>query len=1037
VTDDIAARERITTDLETNFLVEAGAGSGKTTALVGRLLALVRRGTPMEHLAAVTFTRKAATELRERFQEGLEKEHLTAALADIDRAFLGTIHAFCARLLREHPLEAGLDPGFEEIGEDEWSDVQQGFWSRWLERCRVIGDPALDELRRLGLDPRELLSGFQVVSRYPDVLFELAQVEAPRIEAAAQRLNGLMAKTSRLMPKHEPPSGWDKLQSVFRRLALLSRTGDWEDLPTFCNALTHLLGQDTCTVTQNRWSDDKEGKRAAKDLAAEWKAFVSEDVEPLLTRWREHRYTPVMRFLLRAADGFAVERRTTGRLGFEDLLLGAVRLLRDNSSARAELGNRYRHLLVDEFQDTDPIQAEVCFLLASDPLEGTDWRTVRPRPGSLFVVGDPKQSIYRFRRADILTYEIVRSRMKVCGDVLSLTRNFRSGEPVEKLVNSYFEAVFPAEAADGQAAFSPMVVDPLRAPNGDRVVRYAVRPLAKNKADIRHADSEALASRIAGALAEGQYKASDFLLLTRNKDGLGEYAKALSERNVPVAATGAKLPQELELRELVLLLRLLTDPGNSVLVAAVLEGVLFGLSPADLYDASLAGLAFTVAREPSTVSLLAGRSLEVIHRWWLLSRTAGADVLLERVLDDTGLLPFAASAPLGDNRAGSLLHIVSTVRGLDGGSSHLSGAIEAIERVLDHDTVDVSLRPGRADAVRLMNLHQAKGLEARVVCLIDPVDTGGHEPTSYVNRLESGQSVGGLLILGDAGILAQPVGWAEMSAREARFQAAEESRLLYVATTRAMSELWVAQLDFDLKDRKAEDRSAWSPLGRVLADQAVVVELEQSPAPGREKLAATDTELAEGIAGADRRRVAASAPSFLSRTVTRTAKAEREEEREYDLSVGRGKGKSWGRAVHRAIEALGKGRRGSSLEAYVSAVANDEGVGEATEELLDLVRRVEQSAEWSRLMASDQRWLELPVMGVGRNGEAIVVTEGVIDAAGVTDGRWDILDWKSDAVDDPTWRARLPAYTMQVEAYAKLIEDRLGAVAKGTIVRVV
>ena len=183
----------------------------------------------------------------------------------------------------------------------------------------------------------------------------------------------------------------------------------------------------TRKITQKRWSDTKEGKATAKTYTERWNAFVEARVAPTRQRWQEYRYAPVMGFLAPAARAFALEREATGRLSFTDLLICSARMLRQSARARRELGRRYRHLLVDEFQDTDPVQAEVCLLLASDPEEGTDWREVTPRPGAVFVVGDPKQSIYRFRRADIETYEFVKRRFATFGDTLALTANFRSG----------------------------------------------------------------------------------------------------------------------------------------------------------------------------------------------------------------------------------------------------------------------------------------------------------------------------------------------------------------------------------------------------------------------------------------------------------------------------------------------------------------------------------------------------------------------------------------------------------------------------------
>ncbi len=1061
---DQATRDRILSDLDTNFLVEAGAGSGKTTALVGRLLAYVRRGTPVEQLAAVTFTRKAATELRERFQEVLEttvrkaREHgedavilarLDGALEDLDRAFLGTIHSFCGRLLREHPLEAGLDPGFEEISEEEWPDIRRDFWSRWLERCRRSGDPALEEVRRLGIDPRILLQGFEVVVRYPDVEFPLADRPAPNIDQCRTQLEHLLDEARDLMPGAEPEGGWDHLQRTVRMLEFRRRNGDWRSVAGFCGDIASVSASG-CKLVQKGWSEGKQGKAAAKALGEGFFELVNGEMAEVLRAWREHRYPAVMRFLQRAAEEFTRERLATGRLGFEDLLLGAAALLREHPGARRELGLRYRHLLVDEFQDTDPIQAEVCFLLASDPREGKEWRRVTPRPGGLFVVGDPKQSIYRFRRADILVYEIVRDRLAACGDVLRLSRNFRSGKRIQTVVNRYFGEVFPAVAAQGQAAFTPMEVkaDALIG----AVLRYGVHPLKKNKADIVGEDAQLVASWIAERVLSGEYAPSDFLLLTAGKYGLDVYARALAERNLPVSTAGAKLPQELELRELILVLQLLSDPANPVLVAAALEGLFFGCSPADLFDARQAGLDFSVAHRPASTECHAGRGLAKLYEWWIVAQRQPADLLLDRILDDTGLLPYAASLALGENRAGTLLHLVAAVRAAAAsGASDLAAAIELIERTLADENTDAALRPGRTDAVRLMNLHKAKGLEARVVCLLAPIDRSEHEPTACVDRQESGHAVGGLLIGMAKGntmeLIAQPPGWAELAARESGFQAAERERLLYVATTRAKETLLVAQLDrMNAKGEAVPDRSFWAPLGAVLAAEATVFDLQPAAAPGRNQLGETSATLAARVIDADARRNAAASPTFTTRTVTESAKAARTEERSYDLAsgsgsgAGKGNGTRWGSAVHRMVEAMGRGRSGESLQSFIRAVVRDEALGETTDErrllserLWQLAESLSKRAEWALLRAGDARF-ELRVVRVEQDGDMQAVTEGVIDAVASGPDGWRVFDWKTESVGAAVWSDRLVGYQAQVDAYARMLHQSSGQLAIGEVI---
>ncbi|MEO8227725.1 MAG: UvrD-helicase domain-containing protein [Gemmatimonadota bacterium] len=1047
---DQTVRDQIATELDTNLLVEAGAGSGKTTGLVARMLAYVVRGDPVESIAAVTFTRKAATELRERFEVKLEAAlrearhaghveliaRLARAREDLDHAFIGTIHSFCGRLLRENPLEAGLDPGFEEISEEDWPDIRLDFWNRWLERCRSAADPALGILRGLGIDPRVLFDGFQTVVQYPDVNFPLVETTEPSAAKCLRAVRKLLVEARAAMPAAEPEKGWDALQKLIRRLSFLDRTADWSALPAFCDAMASVTAS-SCKVTQNRWDDAK----AAKARAEAWTACLQDEVTPLLDRWREYRYAPVMRFLVAAAAEFERERRATGRLGFEDLLLGAAKLLRTDDRARRSLGLRYRHLLVDEFQDTDPIQAEVCFLLASEPEQGTEWRRVRPRPGALFVVGDPKQSIYRFRRADIQTYELVKRRMLECGAVLQLTQNFRSVTPIGTFVDAHFSSAFPATASQVQAAFAPLVTR--HEPKGaDGVWRYAVRPEKKNNELIISDCSARVGSWIAERVGSGEYAAKDFLILAYNRKALHSYARALAARNVPVSVTGAGLPQELELRELVIVLRALADPANSVLVAAALEGMFIGCSPADLFEASAGKTDFSIAHRPSQLTCAAERGLLELHEWWMVSQREQPDLLLERIFDDTGLIAYAASVELGDNRAGTLLHVVEALRaGGARGASSLSAAVEAIESLLANATTEAPLRPGRSDAVRVMNLHKAKGLEARVVVLVAPIGKAEHDAMSHVHREESGAASGGLVICADKERIAQPVGWPAMEAAESAFLAAEWQRLLYVAATRAERELVVAQLEFELKKGPAEDTCFWSPLAPALAACGKMIELEATEPPGRRSLEIESDEMHRRLERADTRKAGAGHVRYTHATVTESAKAERELQRNYDVRPSGGHGAAWGRAVHRAIEAMGRGRTGAALEQFIRAIAADERLGvtgpvpdETIATLMRVLDQVRERPEWLALQAGRAAY-EVPIVRiVERDGKPQLV-EGVIDAVGFGPGVT-VLDWKTDEVDGVTWHEREAAYRKQVEMYAAMLTALDGEAAAGELVRV-
>jgi ATP-dependent helicase/nuclease subunit A len=1051
---DQAARNRIRTDLASNMLVEAGAGSGKTTSLVERMLEHIRTGTSVDRLTAVTFTRKAANELRERFQVRLERavrespaasqeaQRYETALRELDRAFLGTIHSFCARLLRERPLEVGLDPSFQEISEDEWEDARVRFWRRWTERTRRHEPQTFAELRSIGIDPSVLYEGFKVVMTYPDVEFPVAASERPDTASCRRELEKLIVAARAAMPPVEPSAGFDKLMLLVRRMEFRRSVGHFDDTATFCDVLES-ISKSACEPTQNRWSDSKEGKLNAKTLGASWIALLEGSIADVLRCWREHRYAIVMPALQRASAAYARERYATGRLGFEDLLTLTARLLRENPAVRDELGPRYAYLLVDEFQDTDPIQAEVCFLLTSPSSEGTNWRTVVPRAGSLFVVGDPKQSIFRFRRADIQIYELVKRRMESFGVVLPLTANFRSVSSVEAVVNGHFAGVFPAIATPEQAPYSPM--ETRRDPTGpDGVFTYVVRPSGKRKDAIVELDADMVASTIAARVAAGERKAGDFMIITATKEPIACYARALAERNIPVSTTGARLPQEHELRELLVVLRAIADPENAIAVVAALEGLFFGVSPAGLWKARQRRIRFSVTHRPADERDAVARALLQLHEWWKSSQRHPADVLLERILDDSGLLAHAAAQPLGEARAGALLHLVESLRAASVvGASGLPDAMTRLETVLSAEAPDTPLRPGRTDAVRVMNLHKAKGLEAEVVFLAAPIDRTVFDPDVHIIREEDGHATGGICISYRDGntsrVIAHPPHWAEMQGKEAVFQEAEKARLLYVAATRAKRELYVSQSEKPLVSGPKPDDSVWRPLAPTLDEHASPIALAITLAPGRKRLERSTESLLEAVHDATARVVTAGIPSLRFVTVTEEAKGTAAEQ---SLAAPRtggtpGRGLSWGRAVHRALEALGRGRTGDSLRAFVGAVAVDELLDPAmTAELLPLIERTAASDAWKSLISAGLPRVELTVMRRTESAGVESVTEGVIDAAAIGPDGWRVLDWKTDLVEGAEWTERHERYSRQVDAYVELLVALTGQPGQGVVERV-
>ncbi|MCP3776410.1 UvrD-helicase domain-containing protein [Paenibacillus sp. MZ04-78.2] len=399
--DDRTARESIARILDQIFLVEAGAGSGKTTSLVGRMIALLESGrVTVEQIAAITFTRKAADELKSRFRLELEQRIRNAAepqsgllrqaLKEIDRSFMGTIHSFCGRLLRERPIEAKLDPTFRELEEEEAAMLRDQCWDEYLINLIDNGqEETIAALGELQVNVEDLRQVYLRVCDYTDVQIDTVPSPRPDFDLIRLSLPPMMDEASNFIPTVKPERGWDALQSLIRdgrRMAAMHRLHDDMRVVQLAQSFERNID-----ATLNRWTDSAKAKEF-KVMFQEWQSRV---LVPFLRAWREYLYPQLVDFVRPAVEYGTRRRRELGLLDFQDLLIRATALLREHAEVRRFFAGRYASLFVDEFQDTDPIQAELMFLLTGDDSNESDWRRITPRPGSLFVVGDPKQSIVR------------------------------------------------------------------------------------------------------------------------------------------------------------------------------------------------------------------------------------------------------------------------------------------------------------------------------------------------------------------------------------------------------------------------------------------------------------------------------------------------------------------------------------------------------------------------------------------------------------------------------------------------------------------
>ncbi len=1065
---DAAARAAILGDTDVNLVVEAAAGTGKTTCLVGRLMTLFRRGALAGEgrLAAVTFTHKAAAELRERLERELDRAlarrgdtppdeaaNLEAARAALPECHIGTIHSFCARLLRERPVEAGVGPGFVELDEAGDEPLRRQAWEEFAGQLRRGGH---GEIRRVfeifGLDQETLRQGFEKFSQYPDIDAwpgSDAGVGGIDVDSFVRETEAYRAGLAALGPAlADADPGNDALipilQILDRRLPRLARPIGPEDAFRLSG-----LFKESPKIVLKQWKRFGMDAEQAREAAAGYARVHDGAVAPFRRACLAAVYAAAIQAFGLARELYDRLRRARRLLKFQDLLMSTARLLRDYPGVRADLADRYRLLLVDEVQDTDPVQAEIMFLLASsDPAE-RDWRRCRPRPGSLFIVGDPKQSIYRFRRADIAVYQEIKHLIAQGGGRhLGLTANFRSQPAVIDWVNRVFgpnpdapapspEAAagkFSAEESPHSPAYIPLAAG--LAPAGAGVFSgvFRLETLAASPADgignaeivrdeaariacfIRHAVDSGL--MLPGRDGSRPAEPGDFLIIAYQKAPAGIYAAALRRLGLACqVAGGSALADSPALDLLEGYLGALAWPDDAVRLLAVLRGGLFGISDPELYRWKKAGGEFSfLARRPEAADSPVAEALAALERHHADFRRREPVAALSDMAEELGLW---ALASLGDDPATGAGVLAAAFELLRDGAAGAATPGDLAERLAwirqNHEADSLPAREQPGSAVRVMNLHKTKGLEAPAVFLTSTRTVADHRPLFAVRR--SGGRAAGAMSLVPAGrrnapSLARPAAWEEMEAEEELFLAAERTRLNYVAATRAGAALIVS-----VHQANRKWRSRFLPDGM---DGAEAGEPLPEPEPGAVRgdegdvLAIIDPAvLSLPERERERRRPLLLAESY------RTGRAKPEV-----AFAGGGTPDSGGAAMdlgevlHRL---LAMPLAGSELAAVAAELLREyELPAGLADEVVRMATGVRRSELWRRAGKAEKRYLEAPYALASREGKGGALERGVIDLVFREEGGWVVVDYKSDSLQPGAdLRKAAAMHAEQLAAYAR------------------
>ena len=494
--DDEQRRIISETGLDDSIFVEAGAGSGKTKALIDRLLAHIDRGEPLRSIAAITFTERAALELRSRLRERLLEpldvpdvaKHRAQALLDLDGAMLGTIHSFALRILQTYAVEAGLPPGFEVLDE-----IQAGSDEASLElamRARLAepdAAPLMATLEQAGVTQQHLVAIGRSLAggllHEPVSAPPMNTVSPLAVVASLLPLYDAVVRLRNDCPLHAE-GGFDRKGMADRLYLNACDAAERRDLLVTAEdeetAWQLLVVGRRISSSYGRAANwgGKDGKQAMADAIAAAEDARADAVKRIVVPTLHQ----VVHLLDAVARDAARARVAKGTVGFDDLLLLARDLLRDSAEVRASLGRRYQRLLVDEFQDTDASQMEIALRIAGGAdADQADWRDVRPRPGALVLIGDPKQSIYAFRGADLPMYLTARERLLgldgpggPSAERAELSVSFRSTEPLVTWVNQVFDQLIRRRPGS-QPEFLALSAHREDLPKGPAVVRARCR----------------------------------------------------------------------------------------------------------------------------------------------------------------------------------------------------------------------------------------------------------------------------------------------------------------------------------------------------------------------------------------------------------------------------------------------------------------------------------------------------------------------------------------------------------------------------------
>lgn len=1138
---DELARKGIVSEIDKNFFVEAGAGSGKTTMLVSRIVAMVEAGIDISKICAITFTKNAANEFYERVQALLSKrsnpntpwteddskktrlpapddvpgarELCEKALHDIDLCFMGTIDSFCNMILSEYPSEAGIPAGasvaedeIESFLKQEYANIRNGLYDN---ECGESLSEFAEEFEALHWNAQDVfVAGIRLLLDKRNVHFNYNESFVADIDKDERDFKSAI----QTLIKHpelkyskqcdENDKAWADIKDSYERIR-----EDWNsDVTSVINGVKNLKeirlevgSTDAFPHTLRPVFDDHEsrGKPVWQSIyhgktktAPESGRYL--DIKRKLDNCKYH---PSMHFLSRCITTIESKMRAKGFLTYFFCLYYLREMLkRDIAENKGvltkQISQRHRYYLIDEFQDTNPLQAEVFFYLASEaPVP--NWRNNTPRPGSLFIVGDPKQSIYRFRGADVESFKTVKAQFNK-EEVLELTCNFRS----LMTLCDWFDSVMPGllSGEDNSDTFIPVPCIDTPAPTPRElagVYDYTSCSSSATKEGKEHpelVDSERIATIVGNLVGREKYgirenrdsselrniRFSDFMVITSNKDKLEPIAKSLQEHGIPAKVEGVvRFSSNEALRVISNVFSSVVDQENGVAAYGVLRGKTAGFSNADLlrYRQSKGTIALSERNraEQSNNSTYLDVRNHIINNLGTASSEVSAlspSALYLKILDC-----YQAYRSIATDEMEVVCYALELMRAAE--ASNLLVTLEDGSRFLrdlSEQNTDVE-RCLRLDAeencVHLANLHKVKGLEAPIVILANAT-AKSHAPSSRVEQRDE-EYEGYIFQVKPEGanyVFFETADFEEKKGEEAKAEESEEQRKLYVAATRARNALIICSSGKPTKWKpllQSGSRDIFDYLGEVpetpeepkeTVSAAVLYEQAARESALNNRSAEAGTYKVEKPSGQPGK---AAKPSDPSEETAFEAEDEAEERAEETVEIvpaapsdkyyqlHRKPYADWfGTSVHKLMEMLVTSRNRIDPQAAIAEIIREfrkpetQGMEPLLAEALADVAQTMRAGGYAQnnsapqdilgtLLAADEVHCELPFGFLDETGGAKTVWNGIMDVVYRVGDEWHIVDYKTNEPKDGIDLDE--HYRDQLAAYMKAFAATTGQLA--------